>query len=102
VFDKKKIHSLRMGGLLAVNLGSINPPTFNIMEWKPAKTKNSRALVLVGKGVVYDTGGLSLKSTPNGMDDEERHGRWRSGCCSHVCGCKTSFAFACGWVGTCD
>lgn len=68
VFNKKKIQSLKMGGLLAVNLGSPNPPTFNIMEWKPAKATNKQPIVLVGKGVVYDTGGLSLKPTPNSMD----------------------------------
>ena len=68
IFNKKKIESLKMGGLIAVNLGSPNPPTFNIMEWKPAKAKNKKPIVLVGKGVVYDTGGLSLKPTPNSMD----------------------------------
>ena len=68
VFNKKKIESLKMGGLLAVNKGSIDPPTFTVLEYKPAKSKNKKPIVLVGKGVVYDTGGLSLKSTPNGMD----------------------------------
>lgn len=68
VFDKKKIQSLKMGGLLAVNKGSINPPTFTIMEWKPARAVNKKPYVLVGKGVVYDTGGLSLKPTSNSMD----------------------------------
>ncbi|MCH8330466.1 MAG: leucyl aminopeptidase [Bacteroidetes bacterium] len=68
ILHKKKIAALKMGGLLAVSLGSKNPPTFNILEWKPAKTKNKRPIVLVGKGVVYDTGGLSLKPTPNSMD----------------------------------
>jgi len=68
VFDKKKIESLKMGGLLAVNKGSIDPPTFNILEWKPKNAKNKKPYVLVGKGVVYDTGGLSLKPTPNSMD----------------------------------
>jgi leucyl aminopeptidase len=68
VFDKKKIQALKMGGLLAVNKGSIDPPTFTIMEYKPAKAKNKKPYVLVGKGVVYDTGGLSLKPTPNSMD----------------------------------
>ena len=57
-----------MGGLLAVNKGSIDPPTFSILEWKPAKAKNKKPIILVGKGVVYDTGGLSLKPTPNSMD----------------------------------
>ncbi|HEY8402659.1 MAG TPA: peptidase M17, partial [Cytophagaceae bacterium] len=36
VFNKTKIQSLKMGGLLSVNLGSPNPPTFNILEYKPA------------------------------------------------------------------
>jgi hypothetical protein len=52
-----------MGGLLAVNKGSIDPPTFNILEWKGASPSNDRPIVLVGKGIVYDTGGLSLKPT---------------------------------------
>ena len=63
-----RIESLRMGGLLAVNLGSPEPPTFSILEWKPANAQNAHPYVLVGKGVVYDTGGLSLKPTPNSMD----------------------------------
>ncbi|MEI7977526.1 MAG: leucyl aminopeptidase [Bacteroidota bacterium] len=68
VLNKKQIESLKMGGLLAVNMGSQIPPTFTIMEYKPTKAKNKKPLVLVGKGVVYDTGGLSLKPTPNSMD----------------------------------
>jgi leucyl aminopeptidase len=67
VLNKKQIESLKMGGLLAVNKGSKTPPTFTILEYKPAKAKNKKPLVLVGKGVVYDTGGLSLKPTA-GMD----------------------------------
>ncbi len=61
VFNKKKIESLKMGGLLAVNRGSIDPPTFTIVEWKPENAVNQKPIVFVGKGVVYDTGGLSLK-----------------------------------------
>ncbi len=68
VLTKAKIEALKMGGLLAVNKGSIDPPTFSILEWKPTKAKNKKPIVLVGKGVVYDTGGLSLKPTPNSMD----------------------------------
>ena len=68
VFNKKKIEALKMGGLLSVNKGSIDPPTFTVLEWKPANRKNKKPIVLVGKGVVYDTGGLSLKPTPNSMD----------------------------------
>ena len=68
VLQKKQIEALKMGGLLAVNRGSVIPPTFTIMEWKPANAVNKKPIILVGKGVVYDTGGLSLKPTPNSMD----------------------------------
>lgn len=61
VFNKKKIESLKMGGLLAVNKGSVDPPTFTIMEYKAARPKNKKPIILVGKGVVFDTGGLNLK-----------------------------------------
>lgn len=68
VYNKKEIARLKMGGLLAVNSGSIDPPTFSVMEWKPAKAVNKEPVVLVGKGIVYDTGGLSLKPTTDSMD----------------------------------
>ncbi|MCU0446644.1 MAG: leucyl aminopeptidase [Microscillaceae bacterium] len=68
VLHKNKIEALGMTGLLTVNKGSIDPPTFNILEYKPANAQNTQPFVLVGKGVVYDTGGLSLKPTPDGMD----------------------------------
>ncbi len=68
VLHKKEIEKLGMGGLLAVNLGSQDPPTFTVMEYKPNRHKNKKPIVLVGKGVVYDTGGLSLKPTANSMD----------------------------------
>lgn len=68
VLNKAKIEALKMGGLLAVNAGSFDPPTFSIMEYKPKNAKNKKPIVLVGKGVVYDTGGLSLKPTANSMD----------------------------------
>lgn len=68
VMEKARIEALGMGGLLAVNKGSLDPPTFSVLEWKPKNAVNKKPLVLVGKGVVYDTGGLSLKPTPNSMD----------------------------------
>ena len=67
VFNKKKIESLKMNGLLAVNKGSVDPPTFTILTWKPENAVNKKPFVLVGKGVVYDTGGLNIK-TGNYMD----------------------------------
>jgi len=68
VLDKAKIQKEKMGGLLAVNAGSIEPPTFTIMEYKPKKCLNKAPIVLVGKGIVFDTGGVSLKPTLNSMD----------------------------------
>lgn len=68
VLEKSKIEALKMGGLLAVNKGSVDPPTFTIIEYKPKKPSNKKPIVLVGKGVVYDTGGLSLKPTAGSMD----------------------------------
>ncbi len=68
VWNKKQIQEAGMGGLLAVNRGSEEPPTFTILEWNPENAQNERPIVLVGKGVVFDTGGLSLKPTLNSMD----------------------------------
>ncbi|MBX2907958.1 MAG: leucyl aminopeptidase [Taibaiella sp.] len=65
---KPQIVKEKMGGLLAVNRGSIQPPTFSVMEYVPRKPLNKKPIVLVGKGIVYDTGGLSLKPTANSMD----------------------------------
>lgn len=62
ILNKNKIEALKMGGLLAVNQGSIDPPTFTIFEYKPENAVNKKPLVFVGKGVVYDTGGLNIKT----------------------------------------
>ena len=61
ILHKEKIQELKMGGLLSVNLGSDTPPTFNVFHYKPANAINKKPLVLVGKGVMFDTGGYSLK-----------------------------------------
>lgn len=68
VWDKALIEEEGMGGLLAVNRGSIEPPTFSVLEWRPENARNSRPIILVGKGVTFDTGGLSLKPTKGSMD----------------------------------
>ena len=61
IFNKKKIESLKMYGLLTVNKGSVDPPTFSVLTWKPKNAINKNPYVLVGKGIVYDTGGMNLK-----------------------------------------
>ena len=68
VFNQEKISSLKMGGLIAVNKGSLDPASFTILDWSPDNAINKKPMIFVGKGVVFDTGGLSLKPTPNSMD----------------------------------
>jgi len=69
VFNKSKLETLKFGGLLGVNKGSVDPPAFHILEWKPENATNQQAVVLVGKGVVFDTGGINLKTPPGSLDD---------------------------------
>ena len=64
VLDQKEIEAEQMGGVIAVNLGSSAPATFNILEYKPKKALNEAPLVLVGKGVVFDTGAIAKAKLP--------------------------------------
>lgn len=60
VYGQKELEKMKMGGILAVNQGSTNPPALIQMEYgKNYKSKGT--LCLVGKGVTFDTGGLSIK-----------------------------------------
>lgn len=68
VWNLSRIRAQKFGGLIAVNKGSKQEPVFVVMEYKPEKIVNKHPIVLVGKGVVFDTGGLSLKPTPQSMD----------------------------------
>jgi leucyl aminopeptidase len=60
VFDKKQIEKLGMGAFLAVAQGSRQPPKFIVMEHSGGK-KGDRPVALVGKGITFDTGGISIK-----------------------------------------
>jgi leucyl aminopeptidase len=62
IWNKKKIEEEGFGGLLGVNSGSARPPVFIILEYKRS---NSPPLVLVGKGITFDTGGISIKPAAN-------------------------------------
>lgn len=62
VLQEAQIESLKMGGILGVNKGSSVPPTLTTMEYKPTNAINDKPLVLVGKGVMFDTGGYSIKT----------------------------------------
>lgn len=61
VLDKAQITALGMGGLLGVNLGSTVPPAMIKLEYAAKGCEEQKPLVLVGKGVLYDTGGYNLK-----------------------------------------
>lgn len=65
VFDKKEIERLGFHALLAVSRGSEEPPTFIVTEYLPKDKKPLKKIALVGKGVTYDTGGLSIKPSAN-------------------------------------
>ena len=62
LFDKKRIEKEKMGLLLAVNQGSDKDPVFIIVEYK-GDPSSDEVSAIVGKGITYDTGGLSLKPT---------------------------------------
>jgi leucyl aminopeptidase len=60
IFDEKEIRKRGMGGLLGVSQGSQEPPRFIILE-TPSKSKSQAPVVLVGKGITFDSGGISIK-----------------------------------------
>ena len=62
VLGKQQMQALKMGALLAVARGSDTPPRFIIMEHNADKASEYQTIVLIGKGVTFDTGGYSLKS----------------------------------------
>ncbi len=65
VLHKKEIEETGLNTVLAVNRGSEYPPEFIIMEYKPETDKKLKKVGLVGKGVTFDTGGLSIKGSNN-------------------------------------
>jgi leucyl aminopeptidase len=67
VLDEKEIARLQMGLLLGVAQGSAEPPRVIVMKHEPAGAPDSPVLGLVGKGVTFDTGGISIKPA-DGMD----------------------------------
>ena len=67
VLNKKQLTDLQMNALLSVGRGSSNPSRVVVLEWRGHARKNP-PIALIGKGVMFDTGGISLKS-PSGMSD---------------------------------
>jgi leucyl aminopeptidase len=62
IWDKKKIQAMKLAGLLAVNRGSQEEPRFIIIRYRPVGRPKKKT-ALIGKGVTFDSGGLSLKSS---------------------------------------
>ncbi len=67
IYDAAGIRRLKMGCFLAVTRGSEEPPRFIVLEYRGAQRRRA-PVVLVGKGVTFDSGGISLKDPPN-MDE---------------------------------
>ncbi|MFL2980164.1 MAG: leucyl aminopeptidase [Methylophilaceae bacterium] len=67
VLDQKQIEKLKMGSFLAVAKGSREAPKFIVLEHKKGP-KNKKPIVLVGKGITFDAGGISIKPSPD-MDE---------------------------------
>ena len=86
VFDEKKIKSLKMNALLGVAQGSVRPPRVLVMKWKGTKNQK-KPLAFVGKGVTFDTGGISIKPS-GGMEDM----KWDMGGAAVVSGLMYSLA----------
>src|SRR6185369_15612922 len=62
VLDEKRMTSLGIGGILAVGSGSASPPRMIALEHRPTRSPNgSKPLLVVGKSITFDTGGISIK-----------------------------------------
>jgi len=70
VLDRARMEKLGMGSLLAVGRGSHQPPRFIVLQYAHGKAK-AKPIVLVGKGITFDTGGISLK--PGAEMDEMKY-----------------------------
>ncbi|MDE1995137.1 MAG: leucyl aminopeptidase [Rhizobiaceae bacterium] len=67
ILTEREMRRLNMGALLGVAQGSVRPPRLVIMQWKGGKAKD-KPVAFIGKGVVFDTGGISIKPAA-GMED---------------------------------
>lgn len=65
VMTETELRRRKMGGLLAVGGGSTHPPRLVVLEHVPKKKRNVPTLCVVGKGITFDSGGLSIKPSAN-------------------------------------
>jgi leucyl aminopeptidase len=61
VLEPEQLEKLGMGALLGVAQGSVRPARVVVMQWNGAKSKRAKPVCIIGKGVVFDSGGLSIK-----------------------------------------
>ncbi len=87
VLDEKDLAKLGAGSLLGVAQGSVRPARLIAMEWNGTGNPDAVPLALVGKGVTFDTGGISLKPGP-GMEDM----KWDMGGAGAVAGIMVALA----------
>jgi leucyl aminopeptidase len=67
VYGEAKLKELKMGAFLGVTQGSAEPPALIVMTYEPANASGAPVLGLVGKGITFDTGGISIKPA-DGME----------------------------------
>ena len=63
VFDEQKLAEMQCGGILAVGGGSSHPPRLIVLEY-PGGTRSGKTVAVVGKGITFDSGGISIKPAP--------------------------------------
>jgi leucyl aminopeptidase len=61
VYSTEKLHELKMGSFWSVSQGSAEPPALIVLRYEPQGMKDGPVLGLVGKGITFDTGGISIK-----------------------------------------
>ncbi len=87
VLDEKQLAALGAGSMLGVGQGSARPPRLLAMEWNGTGNPDATPLALIGKGVTFDSGGISLKPGP-GMEDM----KWDMGGAGAVAGIMVALA----------
>jgi leucyl aminopeptidase len=87
ILDEKDMKKLGMGSLLGVGQGSRRESQLAVIQWKGAKDKSAQPIAFVGKGVCFDTGGISIKAA-EGMEDM----KWDMGGAGAVAGLMCALA----------
>jgi leucyl aminopeptidase len=89
VLDEAQMAELGMGALLGVGQGSVRPPRLLAMRWNGAGDPGRKPVVLIGKGITFDTGGISIKPA-QGMESM----KWDMGGAGAVAGAMKAIAGA--------